>query len=41
MYKNLRNILNNKHKLMVYYSLIQSIIPYGITFFGTAYKTHQ
>jgi len=38
MFKNLKNVLNNKLKLRCIIALIQSIITYGIAFWGSAYQ---
>ena len=40
IYKSLRSILNVKLKKLTYLALIQSIISYGISFWGGTYHTH-
>jgi len=38
--KSLKYILNYKLKKLTYTALVQSIIPYGISFWGGTYQTH-
>jgi len=40
IFKSLRYILNCKLKKLTYIALVQSIISYGISFWGGAYPTH-